>query len=119
LPTAYHSIGEGSLPSHANLNLCGGARRVWTARHTFTSNWLAVVVAVGSGLANIMATSLYNMANAVGPTATVSALSAAYPAVTLVLARIFLKEKITANSAIGMALTLAGAVCFALPSKSK
>ena len=60
----------------------------------------------------LQATTLYTKALAIGPTATVSALSAGYPAITLILARIFLNEKISTNSAIGMALTLAGAYFF-------
>ena len=78
-------------------------------KHTVAANGLAVAVAVASGLVNILANMLYTAANSAGPTATVSA---TYPAITLVLARVFLKEPITANSAIGMAPTLA-----TLPSK--
>jgi transporter family protein len=68
-----------------------------------------VSAALGSGLAMAVGLLFFLEALARGPATVVVPLTALYPAVTVVLSRLFLKEALTWRHAVGLALALAAA----------
>lgn len=60
------------------------------------------------GLIDVIAASLYTLATREGLLPVVSVLASLYPAVTVLLARIFLGERLSRTQALGAAITLAG-----------
>lgn len=60
------------------------------------------------GLIDVTAASLYTIATREGLLPVVSVLASLYPAVTVLLARIFLHERLSRTQALGAAVTLAG-----------
>jgi len=93
----------GATPSgHADLEhaVTGTGRVAWTARQAW---WLAIVC----GLADAAANALILLALRTGDLAVVSALTALYPAGTILLAAIVLRERVAVVQWIGLALALA------------
>jgi drug/metabolite transporter (DMT)-like permease len=73
--------------------------------------WYAIVAA---GFLDATANVLFITATRVGTLSVVSVLTALYPLGTILLARIFLKEKIATTQSIGIALALAGSAIIAV-----
>ena len=67
----------------------------------------AVAAALGSGLAMAVALVFFFKALSHGPALVVVPLTALYPAVTVILAWLFLKEALTLRHLVGLALALA------------
>jgi drug/metabolite transporter (DMT)-like permease len=73
--------------------------------------WLVAVAAVG--LADVGANALFAFASGHGLLALVSVLGSLYPVVTLLLAHVFLHERLTRGQQAGVAIALAGVVTVA------
>lgn len=73
--------------------------------------WSAVFVA---GIFDSSANVFFTLAARIGSLSVVSVLTALYPLGTIILARIFLKEKIAITQSIGIGLALAGSAILAL-----
>ena len=69
-----------------------------------------VMIAFGSSFLSVTAVLFYLSALSTGPVAAVVMMTALYPVVTVILARLFLKEKLTVTQTCGFALSLAAIV---------
>ena len=69
---------------------------------------------LGSGAVDICANALYLEATRFGYLSLVAVLASLYPASTVVLARVLLKERFTRAQTAGMALAVAGVACIAI-----
>jgi transporter family protein len=100
-PVVYLLTISGHLVVVAYLLVGGLGPVVWQP-------W-GVGAALGSGLAMAVALLLFLEALARGPASVVVPLTALYPAVTVVLSRIFLQETLTLRHLAGLVLALAAA----------
>jgi drug/metabolite transporter (DMT)-like permease len=93
--------------------LGAGAGQVLTASHSKASAkiWLAVIL---TGFLDSSANLFFTIASRQGSLSVVSVLTALYPLGTIILARIFLKEKIARSQMVGIALALAASAVLAV-----
>ena len=68
---------------------------------------------LGSGAVDVAANALYLEATRFGYLSLVAVLASLYPASTVVLARVLLKERFTPAQTAGMACAVAGVACIA------
>ena len=68
---------------------------------------------VGVGLADLMGNAFFLLANAQGALSVAVVLSSLYPVTTIVLARVFLHERLRGGQLVGVAAALAGVVLIA------
>jgi drug/metabolite transporter (DMT)-like permease len=108
----------GATPTgHADLELAtssGTAPRTAAAGQPVTAVRLGVVLAVACGVVDSIANVLMLVALRLGDLSVVSVLTALYPAGTILLAAIVLRERIAPVQWIGLALALASGAMFAL-----
>jgi drug/metabolite transporter (DMT)-like permease len=93
--------------------LGAGASQVFTASHSKVSAkiWLAVIL---TGCLDSSANLFFTIASRQGSLSVVSVLTALYPLGTIILARIFLKEKIARSQMVGILLALAASAVLAV-----
>jgi drug/metabolite transporter (DMT)-like permease len=73
--------------------------------------YLPAVAAVG--LADVSANALFAVASSRGPLALVAVLGSLYPVVTVILAHLFLRERLTRTQKAGIGIAMAGVVAIA------
>ena len=73
-----------------------------------TLAFLALIILIGVGIADVGATLLYAEATRRGLLSVVGVLSSLYPIVIVVLARVLLAERIARSQLAGVAVALAG-----------
>jgi drug/metabolite transporter (DMT)-like permease len=97
----------------AGLGAGAGAGQVLTASHSKASAkiWLAVIL---TGFLDSSANLFFTIASRQGSLSVVSVLTALYPLGTIILARIFLKEKIARSQMVGIALALGASAVLAV-----
>jgi drug/metabolite transporter (DMT)-like permease len=97
----------------SGLGAGAGAGQVLTASHSKASAkiWLAVIL---TGFLDSSANLFFTIASRQGSLSVVSVLTALYPLGTIILARIFLKEKIARSQMVGIALALGASAVLAV-----
>lgn len=84
------------------------------ARRPLRPNRPAVPAIVASGVLDVTANAVYLLAVRQGLLSLVAVLSSLYPAGTVLLARVVLKERLVTAQVVGLALALVGVVCIAV-----
>lgn len=80
---------------------------------TFPTKWIFLLL-IGSGLLDVIGLITYNFGITTEFVSIVSPIAATFPAVTIILAYIFLKEKLVNNQKIGIVAILTGLVLISL-----
>lgn len=84
------------------------------ARRPLRPNRPAVPAIAASGVLDVTANAVYLLAVRQGLLSLVAVLSSLYPAGTVLLARVVLKERLVTAQVVGLALALVGVVCIAV-----
>jgi uncharacterized membrane protein len=97
-----------SLPIIAQLTASASGPQAGPSPSLLSLPIIGLLSSFSSGFSSGIASLFYSRAMAVGDASTVSAVTACYPPVTMVLGAMFLGEKITQNKLIGMLFLCCG-----------
>jgi bacterial/archaeal transporter family protein len=90
--------------------LIGGLIALYFNEFKLETNYKGIIYSLLYGAAGIIATLLFILAVTKGKASLVTAITAAYPCVTILLAIIFLNENLTLKQFFGIILSIAGVI---------